>query len=226
VYGLLAGAAFIAIIAGYLSITVGPTETFSTDGGVPVEVPLICALLLGNPFMRYVLFGILFAATLGASAVSRVRGLNVAALYGVALIMGVQLAPMVFVAQVFAGLGQTMSAAPVRDAFAMVGAVFAGITAYVFVTRKDFSYLGAMLNMGFWVVFSGCILAFVFHSEVFSLAIASVGAILSAGFLLYVTSYIFRKSPMDDAVGDALALLVQLRNLFMFLLRIFMSARD
>jgi FtsH-binding integral membrane protein len=30
---------------------------------------------------------------------------------------------------------------------------------------------------------------------------------------------------MDDAVGDALALLVQLRNLFMFLLRILMSSR-
>jgi hypothetical protein len=43
--------------------------------------------------------------------------------------------------------------------------------------------------------------------------------------LLYVTSYIFRNSDMDDPVGDALALLVQLRNLFMFLLRIFMSAR-
>ena len=48
---------------------------------------------------------------------------------------------------------------------------------------------------------------------------------MSIGMLLYVTSYIFRNSEMDDAVGDALALLVQLRNLFMFLLRILMSSR-
>ena len=41
-----------------------------------------------------------------------------------------------------------------------------------------------------------------------------------------MTSYIFRNSEMDDPVGDALALLVQLRNLFMFLLRIFMSSRN
>jgi len=32
-----------------------------------------------------------------------------------------------------------------------------------------------------------------------------LGALLSGGFLLYVTSYIFRNSEMDDPVGDALA---------------------
>ena len=124
-----------------------------------------------------------------------------------------------------AGLGDTLSANPVRDAGLMTMACFVGITGYVFVTRKDFSYLKAMLNIGFWVVFAGCILTFVFDSEIFALAIASVGALLSAGFILYVTSYIFKHSKMDDPVGDALAMLVQLRNLFMFLLRIFMSRR-
>ena len=54
---------------------------------------------------------------------------------------------------------------------------------------------------------------------------SSTGALLSAGFLLYVTSWIFRNSKMDDAVGDALAMLVQLRNLFMFLLN-FMGQRE
>ena len=43
--------------------------------------------------------------------------------------------------------------------------------------------------------------------------------------LLLQTSRIFRSSQMDDAVGDCLALLVQLRNLFMFILRILMSSR-
>jgi FtsH-binding integral membrane protein len=69
------------------------------------------------------------------------------------------------------------------------------------------------------------VLSFVFDSEPFSLAIASVGSLLAIGFLLYQTSWIFRNSDMDDPVDDALGLIVQLRNLFMFLLRIFMSAR-
>jgi modulator of FtsH protease len=107
----------------------------------------------------------------------------------------------------------------------MVLAVFAGITGYIFVTRKDFSWMGSILSMGVMVIFGACLLTFVFKTEVFSLAVASAGALLSIGMLLYVTSYIFRNSEMDDAVGDALSLLVQLRNLFMFLLRILMSSR-
>jgi FtsH-binding integral membrane protein len=129
------------------------------------------------------------------------------------------------VAQILAGLGDTLSANPVRDSFAMVGALFVGLTGYVFVTRKDFSYLLATLSMGFFVVLAGVILAAVVGSEPLSLAVASVGAILSVGFLLYQTSYIFRNSEMDDPVGDALGVLVQLRNLLIFVLRIAMSRR-
>ena len=54
--------------------------------------------------------------------------------------------------------------------------------------------------------------------------ISTMGAIVAAGLLLVQTSRIFRGA-MDDAVGDCLALLVQLRNLFMFILRILMSSR-
>jgi modulator of FtsH protease len=190
-----------------------------------VQVPILVAML-GSRLGWMIAFGVLTASIFGASAVSKVKGLNVVALFGVAAIMGLELAPMVFVANVLAGIGRTMTANPVRDAFVMAGAVFAGITSYIYLTRKDFSYLRATLTMGFWVIFTACILGIFIGSEAFSLAVATAGALLSGGFLLYVTSYIFRNSEMDDPVGDALAVLVQLRNLFMFLLRIFMSSRD
>jgi modulator of FtsH protease len=225
VYSLLAGSALVAIVCGLLAMNVGPTDTYYTNDGVAVQVPILVALL-GTRLGWIIAFGVLTAAIFGASAVSKVRGLNVVALFGVAAIMGFELAPMVFVANVFAGLGRTMTADPVRDAFVMVGAVFAGITSYIYITRKDFSYLRATLTMGFWVIFAACILGIFVESEAFSLAVASAGALLSGGFLLYVTSYTFRNSEMDDPVGDALAVLVQLRNLFMFILRIFMSSRD
>lgn len=104
----------------------------------------------------------------------------------------------------------------------MVGAIFAGITGYVFVSKKDFSYLGALVSMGVLVVMVGCILSFVLGSEIFTLAICSVGALVAGLFLMWQTWWVL-KGDMDDAVGDALVFLVQLRNLFMFLLRIFMS---
>jgi FtsH-binding integral membrane protein len=225
VYGLLGAAAFLALFAGWASISLGPTDTMTSPEGATVEVPLLVSLMLGNRIIMYGAFGLLFVSTLGASAVSKVRVVNVIALMGVALLMGIELSPMVFVAQYYAGLGDTLSNNPVRDTMVMVMCVFSGITGYIFVTRKDFSWMSSILSMGTMVVFGACILTFVFKTEVFSLAVASTGALLSIGMLLYVTSYIFRNSEMDDAVGDALALLVQLRNLFMFLLRILMSSR-
>ena len=225
VYSLLGAAAFIAVFAGWASISLGPTVTMTSPEGATVAVPLLVSLMLGNRIVMYAAFGLLFVATLGASAVSKVRVINVGALMGVALLMGIELAPMAFVSQYYAGVGDTMSANPIRDTMVMVLSVFAGITGYIFITRKDFSWMGSILSMGVMVIFGACLLSFVFHTEVFSLAVASAGALLSIGMLLYVTSYIFRNSQMDDAVGDALALLVQLRNLFMFLLRILMSRR-
>ncbi|MBS2013656.1 MAG: Bax inhibitor-1 family protein [Deltaproteobacteria bacterium] len=226
VYGLLFISAILAIGAGMLCVSeVLGTETVKLEGGKKIAVPIIVHAMLENPGLEYGAFALLFVGVFAASLVSKIKGLNYAALFGVSILMGIELAPMAFVAQVMAGFGDTLSAHPVRDSFAMVGAIFAGLTGYVFVTRKDFSYLYATLSMGFFVVFAGCILAFVLGSEPFSLAVASVGALLAIGFLLYQTSYIFRNSDMDDPVDDALGLIVQLRNLFMFLLRIFMSRR-
>jgi modulator of FtsH protease len=226
VYGLLAISAVFAIAAGWISTSpLLGTETFRLEGGKKIEVPIIVAVMLEHPQIEYACFGVLFVSVFIASFVSKVRGLNYIALFGVSALMGVELAPMVFVAQVMAGMGLTMTASPVHATFAMVAAIFVGLTAYVFIAKKDFSYLKATLSMGFFVILAGCIVAFAIDSEPFTLAVASAGALLSIGFLLYQTSYIFRNSDMDDPVDDALGLIVQLRNLFMFLLRIFMSRR-
>lgn len=226
VYGLLAGACVVALAAGWVVLNVGATHAWKGAKGEVVQVPWAVSLMLGSDTLWYAAFGVLFLATMVASAVSKVRIINVGALYGVAGLMGLELAPMIFIANYYAGIGGTMTSSPVRDAGIMTLAVFVGITSYIFVARKDFSFLKATLSMGFWVIFAACILAVFVKSEIFSLAVASAGALLSAGFLLYVTSYIFRNSEMDDPVGDALAMLVQLRNLFMFLLRIFMSSKN
>lgn len=226
VYGLLAGSALVAVVTGGL-ITSGMfgTESVPTSHGT-LEVPSMVYRMLETPALMWGAFGALFVSTFIASWVSKVKVINVIALFGVAALMGLDLAPMVWVASIKGELGLSASAAPVRDAGIMTLAVFGGITGYVFVTKKDFSYMKGFLSMAVWALFAACLLTFVFQSEAFSLAVAGIGALITMAMLLYVTSYIFRNSEMDDPVGDALALLVQLRNLFMFLLRLFMSSRD
>jgi FtsH-binding integral membrane protein len=221
VYSLLAGACAIAIATGVACLSVG-SETVTISGGGKIQLPLVIAAMAENPRLIGISFGVLFAMTFVASWTSKVKGLNVAMLFLVAALMGLQAAPMIFLAQMYAGAGMAMSATPVRDAFIMTGGVFGAVTLYVFTTKKDFSYLRAILFMGFWVVLAASILALALGSDVFSLAVASAGALLAAGFLLYQTFWIFKKSAMDDAVGDALVFLVQIRNLFMWILSILM----
>ncbi|MBK7399039.1 MAG: Bax inhibitor-1 family protein [Myxococcales bacterium] len=73
------------------------------------------------------------------------------------------------------------------------------------------------------LVLIGGVLTFVFQSEIFTLAICCFGSLVAGLLILWQTSYILNHSDMDDPLDDALVFLVQLRNLFMFLLRIFMS---
>lgn len=221
VYGLLATAAFLAIFSGFAILELTPTAKFLYLGK-KVTAPIMVAEMVNNPILMYGAFGALVAATFLASAVSKVRVLNVIMLMLVAVLMGVELAPMVMIAQLHAGMGKTLSTAPVRDAFLMTGAVFAGVTGYVFVSKKDFSFLGAIVSMGVLVVLCGCILTFFFDAEIFILAVCTVGALVAGLFLMWQTWWVL-KGDMDDPVEDALVFLVQLRNLFMFLLRIFMS---
>lgn len=228
VYGLLSATVFIAIASGWAALNLFGTVAWTAEDDkkhIAIQVPAIVSAMLENDALMWGSWLLLLAVTFIAGWTSKVKGLNVAMLFLVGIVMGVELAPMIYVAQVFAGMGDTLSANPVRDAGIMTGAVFAGITAYVFVTKKDFSYMKGMLVMGSLIIFCACLMTFVFQSEMFALAVASVGALLSAGWLLYMTSYITRKSRMDDPVGDALVFVIQLRNLFMFLLRILMSAR-
>lgn len=203
VYGLLSAAVACAILSGVAILELTPTTKFKYGGKTHV-VPEIVLAMATNPALMWGSFAALFVGTIVAGWVSQVKVVNVIALFGVSILMGVQMAPFIMAAQIFAHVGDTLSTAPVRDAFLLVGAVFGGVTAYVFTTKKDFSYLRAILSMGFLVVFVACILAAFIGSEIFTLAVCSVGALLAAGFLLWQTSSVLH-GDMDDPVGDALS---------------------
>lgn len=225
VYLLLATAVFVAVAGAMVTMTIGGNVAWTPPGThLRLMVPAVVRMMFDNPALEFAAYGALLVSVLIASAVTRVKGLNVIMLYLCAALMGLELAPLVIEASLRGGLGIAMVVNPVRDTFILVGALFAGATAYVLIARKDFSYLGSMLSMGAGVVFFACFVAIFLQSEVFSLAIASVGALVSGGFLLWRTSRILN-GPMNDAVGDALGFLITLRNLFMFILRILMSSR-
>lgn len=101
---------------------------------------------------------------------------------------------------------------------------FAGLTAVAFTTRKDFSFLGAILK---WIAV--CAMLLIGAGLIFGFELGtffSVGMVAFAGAaILYDTSNVIHHYPEDRYVGAALQLFASVAMMFWYLLQIF-SSRD
>ena len=140
VYLLFTGSVWFAVVGAMLALYAGAPVELTRDGVVVASVPPLVAFAMQHWIvMMLVYIGAFFAA----SFARHIRGLNVLALFGYAFITGLFIAPSIFVAQAMASAGHTLDASPVRDAFLLSGSSFVGLSAYVLVSRKDFSRFGA-----------------------------------------------------------------------------------
>lgn len=219
VYALFAGSVLVSAVGAMVALYAGAESSRLVIEGV--RVPPLVAFVASSPWIAIIA---MFGVVIGASAVRRKPGVNVVALFGMAFVLGILFAPSLFIATLNASTGTTLSANPIRDAFILASVMFGGLTGYVALSKKDFSYLGSALSMGFWVVFGAIILNIFLGSSALGLAISSVILILFGGYVLYDTSRILR-SDERDAVGGAMQLYLDFLNIFLALLRIFGSRR-
>lgn len=103
--------------------------------------------------------------------------------------------------------------------------LFLGLTAVVFITKKDFSFLGPIIAIGLFVALGFIIAGAVFG---FSLGLVFISAmiILMAGSILYTTSSIMHQYRTDQPVAAALALFASVATLFWYVLQFLMAMRD
>lgn len=103
--------------------------------------------------------------------------------------------------------------------------LFLGLTAVVFLTKKDFSFLGPILMIGglvaLGVIFSGIIFGFNMGS-IFSFAMVA----FAGGAILYDTSNVLHRYRTDQHVAASLSLFASVALLFWYILRIFMGSRN
>ncbi|MCF7817872.1 MAG: Bax inhibitor-1 family protein [Kiritimatiellales bacterium] len=100
--------------------------------------------------------------------------------------------------------------------------IFAGLSVIVFTTKKDFSFLGGILKIGFMVALGLIVCAVLFGFNlglVFSFAMV----LLASGAILYDTSKIMLHYHTDQHVAAALQLFASIALLFWYILRILMS---
>ncbi len=100
--------------------------------------------------------------------------------------------------------------------------IFGGLTAFVLLSKKDFSFLGSFLNM---VMIAAIALIAVNVIFGFHLGIWFVWAMIVAasGYILYYTSNVLHHYRTDQYVAAALALFASVALLFWYVIQIFMN---
>lgn len=129
--------------------------------------------------------------------------------------------PLLFIAGSYSD-GYTMMA----QAGVVTVGLFLGLTAVVFLTKKDFSFLGPIIMVGGFVA-----LAAIFGGIFFGFGLGTFFAFamvaLAGGAILYQTSNILHQYNPNQHVAASLALFASIALLFWYILQIFMGgSRD
>ncbi|MCR9159441.1 MAG: Bax inhibitor-1 family protein [bacterium] len=149
---------------------------------------------------------------------SRSAGMQYAGLGLYTVAEAVIFLPMIILARQFIGTEGIMTAGGVTLA------MFAGLTAYVFVTKKDFSFMRGVLSI-VAVGALGLIVASIIFGFQLGLAFSVGMVVLACGYILYYTSNVLHHYRINQHVAAALALFSAVALLFWYILRIFMSRR-
>ncbi len=145
--------------------------------------------------------------------------LNLIALGVYAVLVGGWFGPMLGM------VAATVGSGPLLQAGALTAIVFGGLTSYVFISKKDFSFLGGMLMTGAWLLIGIALLSMFGVMNGIGIGYSIAWVVLLAGFMLYDTSNILHRYPANMAASAALAIFLDVVIMFMHLVRIF-AGRD
>jgi FtsH-binding integral membrane protein len=103
--------------------------------------------------------------------------------------------------------------------------IFGGLTAVVFLTSADFSFLRTALYLGGFVAM-GLIVASILFGFSLGLLFSVLMVAFAAGFILYDTSNVLHHYRIGQHVAASLALFASVALLFWYVLRIVMAVTD
>ena len=107
----------------------------------------------------------------------------------------------------------------VMTALGGTGVIFIGLSAYVLVTQKDFSFIGGMLMAGILVAFLAMLVTLFYPMPALSLAISAIFILLMSGLILFQTSQIIHGGETNYILATV-SLYVAIFNIFISLLHI------
>jgi FtsH-binding integral membrane protein len=104
----------------------------------------------------------------------------------------------------------------------LTGVVFTGLSAVVFISKKDFSFLGHVLWIALWVALGLIIVSFFTPLNLgvwFSAALIAI----ACGYILYDTSNVLHHYPTNAHVAASLELFADVALLFYYIIRLMLQ---
>jgi FtsH-binding integral membrane protein len=209
----LAGAALAFVAASAALISSGMAETIIRD------------VFLANRYSWLMLMVLFIAGTFAAQYMARSRssvGMQYAGLALYVSLYTLLFVPILTIASLpkYGGTPQL----PIQAGIVTL-AVFGGLTAAVFISGKDFSFLGPILGACAFLAL-GVIIAAVLFGFSLGLIFCALMVALFAGYIIYDTSNVLHHYGTNEHVAASMALFGSAAMLFYYILRIFMIARD
>jgi len=196
----------------FLGKTYGMLALCIAAGSIGAFMSMGLAFPQEHPFMMlFVMIGGIFLV----QGVRRIPGVNLLALLVFGAITGMAISPLV-------GMVAAESGTLVTQAFFTTAVAFVSLTAYTFISRRDFSFLKGFVWVGLIsIIVLGLSNYFFFESPLLALGISGMGVLLFSAFILYDTSNILRDYPNDEYVSAALTLYLDVFLLFQHVLALF-----
>jgi FtsH-binding integral membrane protein len=113
----------------------------------------------------------------------------------------------------------------IQQAAVMTLGLTAGLTAVVFVTKKDFGFMGPIIAIASMIAL-GVIVASIIFGFNLGLLFSAVMVLVASGAILFETSNIMKRYNTNQYVAASLALFASVALLFWYIIRILMSLRD
>ena len=114
----------------------------------------------------------------------------------------------------------------ITKAFVSAALMFAGMSVYGYLTKRNLTSMGSFLVMGAWGLFIGFAINIWFQSDMLSYALSIIGVFVFLGLTAYYNQRLKTMATSPEmrenyAILGALVLYIAFINLFLMLLRIF-----
>ncbi|HVH39122.1 MAG TPA: Bax inhibitor-1/YccA family protein [Gemmatimonadaceae bacterium] len=199
---------YLLVLAGVVLTMAGVAFTFSQPAllGAVARHPIITMICAFVPLVMATRARATFPANIGLALLFTFT-------------MGIAISPVIYI------YSQTQPSL-IPQAGILTLSTFSVLTIYAWVSKRDFSAMGSFFVVGLWVLIGTSLLNIFFRNETASLWIAGATVLVFSGLLIFDTWRLKNVYGPDDYVQAAVAIYLDLLNMFMAILRLLGGRRD